>query len=211
MTKLSLRILTGAFCAFLLSVPVYAEIDGSIWENQNGPAADATVANLPTGPADVTFSLPGPSIDFNSGAEADGYTIFGFLNSGGATITGGTFGAADGTNTMDNTIFNITGTVSVTSGESFTTGHDDGLTFIIDGQTIIDAPGPTAFSTTSGTFTGTDGTYDFQIVYGETQGPPAVLEVSGLDLTSTPEPSSMVLMSSVLLGLGFTLRKRFAK
>jgi len=205
MTKLRLRILVAACSAFLLSAPVRAEIDGSIWENDSTAASNATPGNLPVGAPDVTFSLAGTDIDFQSGSL---YTIGEFLASGGATITSG---AGEAGNTLDNTIFNITGSVSVTNGETFTAGHDDGLTFIIGTDTVIDAPGPTSFSPSTGTYTGPSGDFSFQLVYGECCGAPGDLELSGLALTSTPEPSSAVLMSSVLLALGFALRKRFAR
>jgi hypothetical protein len=53
-----------------------------------------------------------------------------------------------------NTIFNFTGTVSATSGQTFTAGHDDGPTLIIDGITVINAPGATAYAVTTETYTG---------------------------------------------------------
>lgn len=206
MSKFGLRMLVGACCAFLLSVPVRAEIYGSIWENDPTGASDATPANVPGTTPDVMFSLAGTDINFESGSL---YTIGEFLSSGGAVITSG---GSEAGNTIDNTIFNITGTVTVTNGETFTAGHDDGLTFIIGSDTVIDAPGETSFTPTTGTYTGVSGDLPFQLVYGECCGAPADLEISGLDLvSSTPEPSSVALMSSVLLALGFMLRKRFAK
>jgi len=204
MTKLASRVLVGAFGAFLVIAPVHAEIDGSIWENQAN-ANNAIPANVPLTTPDVTFSIPGGDINFASGNL---YTIGEFLASGGATITNG---AGQAGNTLNNTIFNITGTVTVTTGEPFTAGHDDGLTFIIGSDTVISAPGPTSFVSTPGTYTGPSGDFAFQLVYGETSGAPADLQITGLDLTSTPEPSSVVLMTSALLGLGFVLRKRIAK
>jgi hypothetical protein len=206
MTKLRLHILVGACGALLLSAPVRADIFGSIWENNPGAASDAIPSNVPGSTPDVTFDLPGTSINFESGGA---YTIGEFLASGGATIT---TGASEAGNTLDNTIFNITGTVSVNTGDTFTAGHDDGLTFIIGGDTVISAPGPTSFTPSTGTYTGPSGDFPFEIVYGECCGPPGDLEISGLALvSSTPEPSSVVLMSSLLLALGFMMRKRFAK
>ncbi len=131
-----------------MSAPVRADIVGSIWENQPGPASDATPANVPNTPADVTFSIPGGDINFTSGR---GYTIGAFLASGGATITNG---VGEAGNTLNNTIFNITGEVTVTTGETFTAGHDDGLTFIVGGFTLIDVPGPTSFQETTETYNG---------------------------------------------------------
>jgi len=198
------RVLVGAVAGLLLGATAHADIIGSIWENDSTGAGNAIPANVPTTAPNVTFDLPGTVIDFQSNAS---YTIGQFLSSGGATITSG---AADAGNTLDNTIFDITGTVSVTNGETFTAGHDDGLTFIIGGLTVISAPGPTSFTPTSGTYTGPSGNFAFQIVYGECCGAPGDLEISGLALVSAPEPSSVILMFSMALGLGFVARKRFA-
>jgi len=33
--------------------------------------------------------------------------------------------------------------VTMANGETFTVGHDDGLTLIINGVTVVNAPGPT--------------------------------------------------------------------
>lgn len=206
MTKIKLRILIGLSAAFLLSLPVHADIVGSIWEVSAAVASDAIPANVPGTAPTVTFDLPGSTINFQSGGL---YTIGEFLTSGGATITSGASHASD---TLDNTLFNITGTVTVTSGESFSAGHDDGLTFMIGGDTVINDPGPTGFTVTTETYTGPAGNFPFQLVYGECCGAPADLEIAGLSLTSTvPEPNSVILTSAMLLVIGFVARKRFAK
>ena len=130
--------------------------------------------NVPATAADVTFDIPGTSINFQS--AIGGYTIGGFLSSGGATITSGASHAGDA---LDNTIFNITGTLTVTTGETFSGGDDDGLTFIIGADTVIDAPSPTSFVVTTDTYTGPSGNFPFQLVYGKCCGAPADLEISG--------------------------------
>ena len=74
-------------------------------------------------------------------------------------------------------MFNFTGTVSVTTGEIFTAGHDNGLTRTIGGVTVIDAPGPTGFAVTTETYAGLTGNEPFQLVYGECCGAPADLDL----------------------------------
>ena len=67
---------------------------------------------------------------------------------------------------------------------------------MIGNNLVIDAPGPTAFSTTAVTYTGPSGTFPFDLVYGETQGPPAVLGISlpltsqSVSLPGTPDPNN---------------------
>jgi len=175
----------------------YANVaTGSIWENDSTGAGDATPANVPGTTPDVTFSVTTP-IDFTSGSL---YTIGEFLSSGGATVL---TGASQLGNTLDNTIFNFTGNVSVTTGQTFTVGHDDGLTLVIGGLHVIDEPGPTGFVTTTETYTGPSGTLPFQLVYGECCGAPGDLSISLPLNGATPEPSTWVMMVLGFAGLGF--------
>ena len=207
--KYKAKSLTYVFAAslgmLLISSAEAGTVTGSIWENDVTGAQNATPANVPATTPDVTFSTVTP-INFHSGGL---YTIGEFLASGsGSTIL---TGAGELGHTLDNTIFNFVGMVSVTNGETFTAGHDDGLTLIIDGITVINAPGGTSFVNTTDTYTGPTGTFAFQLVYGEAFGAPAGLAIS-LPLESppsgVPEPSTIGLGSLGLLGLfGFAKRR----
>jgi hypothetical protein len=179
-------------------------ITGSVWE---GVSANATPGNVPLTPADVTFSTNSP-IAFDSrgacGCLADGtnYTIGSFMNtSTPATVF---VGAAHLGDNLDNTIWDFRGTVSVTNGETFNVAHDDGLTLVIDGITVINAPGPTSPTTTTATYGGPTGNFAFELVYSEVMGPPAVLRIDlpfvGSSVQGqTPLPAALPLFAS---GLG---------
>jgi hypothetical protein len=170
----------------------------------NNSASGYAVIGFSHGAPDVTFSVPSPNnpactgvfagdtLCFNSNAADNGYTLGGFLATGGATILTGTPAAlaAD----LNNTVFEFTGTVTVTNGQPFQAGHDDGLQLKIGNTLVINAPGPTSFSTTAVTYNGPSGTFPFDLVYGECCGAPAALGVS-LPLESravacTPDPNN---------------------
>jgi hypothetical protein len=200
---MKIKLLGAAVALLSMSSLAHAStVIGAIYENQPIAGANATPANVPAGTPDVTFSVSSP-INFLSGSL---YTIGEFLASGGATVLSG---ASELGNTLNNTLFNFTGMVSVTNGQQFTVGHDDGLTLVINGQTVIDEPQPTSFNTDTATYTGPTGTYAFQLVYGEVLGAPAALEIS-LPLTSAvPEPSTWAMMILGFFGIGFmTYRQR---
>jgi len=178
---------------------------GSIWENDPTGAGNATIANIPGTAPNVTFSITDP-IGLHSPPGA--YTIGGFLGSGGGTIL---TGAGDAGNTMLNTFFEFTGTVTVTNGQTFTAGHDDGLTLVIGSNTVINVPGPTSFVNTTVTYSGPSGDLPFTLVYGECCGAPADLAIS-LPLTSAiPEPSTWAMMVAGFVGLGFAAFRRSRK
>ena len=174
-------------------------VTGSLWEGISD-TLPADLAHLPGGAATVTFTAPSP-LNFDSRTAVNGYTIGGWLATGGGSITGGTagHGLLDAGLTMDDTFVLITGQVTVTSGQSFTVEHDDGMTLVINGQTVISAPNATAPTPTTGTYSGAAGTWNFELYYDEVQGAPAVLQVDlPLQTQAVPDGGTTV----ALLGMG---------
>ncbi len=186
---------------------------GELWEVSQASAMNATVANAlaQVGTLNVTFTAPSNPLSFDSRTAGNGYTIGGFLATGGAsgiTYHGGT---ASG-NTMDGTLFYFTGSVSVTNGEIFNISHDDGFELIIGGASNFDFsdPGPSSPALTPVTYTGVTGTESFQLAYGECCGAPAVLYVD-LPLQATPLPAALPLFASGLGVVGFLGLRRKRK
>lgn len=214
----------GASSAFLTAVAMWSPtaaqaqvVIGSVY--QNNAAASNAVIGFTHGAPNATFSVPSPvnpacngtfagdTLCFQSGPL---YTLGEFLTSGGATVLTGTPAAL--ATTFLNTVFEFTGTVTVTNGQTFQAGHDDGLQLMIGSTLVINAPGPTGFTTTPAVYTGPSGTFSFDLVYGECCGAPAVLGIA-LPLVSTapvPEPESYALMLAGLAAIGAAARRRKA-
>lgn len=191
-------------------------ISATVWEGQSGDVP--TLSGVPTSGAAATFNAT--SLDFCVQSPActvpgsGAYTLAGFLssnnNASGVSNVVYKSGHA-GTDTLDNTLFEFTGTAQFTNGETYSLGHDDGARLYVNGVQVYSDPGPTSFVNTPYTYTGATGNYSFNFLYGEVAGAPAVFEtdLSG-PLTSTPEPSSFILLGSGLLAAAGVIRRRLA-
>jgi len=175
----------------------HAQVSGTIWQGDTSSNADSPIL---TGPS-ANFTATG--IDFDS--RVTGYTPFLFLNSPTFTGASATF-APNGS--LDNSHILLTGTIYLSAGaNAFDVAHDDGLNITLNGGigTVLDVPGPTSPVLTPFTITATTaGLYTYTLNYNECCGPPAVLVweyPTGAPVGSVPEPCTMLLMGTGLVGL----------
>lgn len=201
------KLCTGiALAAVAFGAQAVNVVNGKLWHVPEAISLNAVPANVPGTTPDVTFSVFSP---FNfSGTSTTVGTWLGSSAAFGITEnTAGTLASL-----MDNGIFGtlleFTGQVTVTTGQTFTVTHDDGLTLIIGGLNLGFEPGPTSPITSLATYTGPSGTFAFQLVYGECCGGPAVLQVDLPFTAAVPEPETYALMLAGLAALGFVSRRR---
>ncbi len=187
---------TGSAHANTISGIVYCNVSAT--DASNTPAPGASVS----GTECATFQTS--AINFTANSSN---TIGGFLNSNSSIL--GTISYLNGfsaSSNLDYSVFQFTGAGWFTNGQQYSATHDDGTVMTIGGLTVINAPLPTSAITNTFIFSGATGRYNYQYDFSEVQG--ATVYSTNATPDPVPEPASLLLLGTGLLGAGALTMRR---
>ena len=184
---LSLFVLTAAAHANTISGVAYCNISSADASNTPTPGSGSS------GTECATFSTSG--LAFYTDGSNGTNNLGSFLGSYGVVIGSVNYlNGFDATSSLDNSFFEFTGIGSFNQGETYNAYHDDGTVMNIDGNTVVNAPNPTALVDTQFVFNEASGNYNFDYTYTEEGGSSAY--GTDADASVTPEPASLVLLGT---------------
>lgn len=209
----------AAAATFVLSAGAsYASsFNGSYWNSTGFNSIDQVYSYIETNDATATFDSTTIDYPGASGSISDTTTLQDFL---GATGDGLSLSGAFN-NTLEKSVFKISGFINVNGLQSLKVGSDDGFGLKLDGVEVLRHSAPRAFAYTAGTYDFT-GPTSFELVYYENYGNTGVefqindqmvssdIGVSGVNVPSVPVPAGLPLIAGALGGLG-VLRARSTK
>jgi len=214
------------FCAIallvVLAAPVAANaspILGQAWRVPGGAVSPAAFNPLVLDPVaafgapHLTFSYTGFTFD----SRGTDNSLGAFLATGGASNL--VFGPEAPVNFLTDppsvpsgqagafaTYLRFTGSAYMQNGTQYNFVRDDVFRLVVGGSVFSLQASPVAPTPSSAIWTGASGVYDYEMLYGEWNGVPAVLTSDNFQ--PVPEPASMLLFGSGLAGLAGMVRRR---
>jgi hypothetical protein len=165
---------------------------------------------------------PGTTGDLNSAFGFSTSNISGYSGSGTVTYNGtqvANYGTLNGNprglnflsssgsaSTFDYGSYYTFDLGTLSAGTVLSITHDDGVSLYLNNTTEIGSAVAGATTVTTDTIDVTTGG-DITLRYARENGTPSILEVS--NVTPTPEPSSIALLGTSLLGFAGVVRRRF--
>lgn len=211
------KYLIAIAAALSFSIVMRADfINGTVWSVPASTAGSApTTGNTPGSGATELATFNANGIDF-SGDAPGAYNLGGFLNSGGTASNISYVNGASATTDLNNTEWEFTGSTFFSTGQTFNVVHDDGVNMYVNGVAVLLASGPTAPVTSTFTYSGPSGTFDFDFIYVECCGGTAdfqtTLVPNSPSSPGVPEPTSASLLAGGLCGAAILrLRRYFLK